>query len=212
MTPGPALPGPTRRPLARARGGAESGLYPRLLGPGWDRLAPAVRRAHADGDVLVGIGTFGVAHGVGRLARLLAGCGAVPPASDACPVRVTIRRHGLEERWHRRLAGTRLVTVQRAAPDGLLAERLGALELVFRLSVVDGALVYRQVAAMLRLGPFRPRLPARLAPRVAARERPDDDGISTNVAVEITLPTGGLLLAYRGRVRWAASRAGAARR
>ena len=153
--------------------------------------------------MLVGIGTFTVCNGIGRLARLLTRCRAVPPAADACPIRVTIRRRGAEEHWLRRLGEARLVTVQRGLAGGLLAERLGGLELLFRLAVEDGALDYRQVGLVLRLGRHRARLPNWLAPCVAAHERPDADGISTNVAVEVTTPAGGLLFSYRGRVRWA---------
>lgn len=180
------------------------GLYPQLLGPRWHALASAVRRAHVGGDVLVGIGSFGVHHGSGLLARLLARAGGIPPASASAPVRVTIRRRGHAEHWDRHLAGARLVTVQRAASGGLLAERLGALEFRFELTVADGALVYRQVSLALRLGSLRLRVPHRLALQVRARERPDDDGISTNVAVVVCAPGDSLLFSYRGRVRWAA--------
>ena len=194
------------RPAVRAaRDIAGHGLYRRLLGPRWDALGPAVRRAHADGGELVGVGTFVVEHGVGPLVRLLVGCNAAPPISDACPVRVTVRPSGRGELWHRQLAAMRLVTVQRADARGVLIERLGPLEFRFRLAVADGELVYRQVGLELRLGRARFRVPNRLAPRVSAQERADADGISTNVSVVVTTPAGALLFSYGGRVRWAAS-------
>ena len=201
------LPSARRDGCPPAETESRSGLYPRLLGADWHALAPAVRRAHADGARLVGIGSFSVRHGSNLLARLMARAGGIPPASEAAPVRVTIRRRGGTEHWQRHLAGAQLVTVQRALAGNLLAERLGtrpvSLELRFELSVEESALIYHQVGQVLRLGPVSVRVPHRLALRVTARERPDEDGISTNVAVVVCGPGNSLLFSYRGRVRWA---------
>nr|MBA2448629.1 DUF4166 domain-containing protein [Chloroflexota bacterium] len=122
--------------------------------------------------------------------------------AEAAEVRLLVDRRGSVERWHRIIGGVPLVTVQRATPGGLLAERLGPLELRFRLAAVGAALVYRQVGLVVRLGTFCLRLPWWISPRVAAREGPADGPSRTRVAVEVTAPTGGLLFSYEGNVQW----------
>jgi hypothetical protein len=110
------------------------------------------------------------------------------------------------ERWHRVFGGRPLVTHQSEAPGGLLAERLGILEFRFRLVAQNGALLFRQEALALRLGALRVPLPDCISPIVAAREGPvvesDGAGDVTSVDVRVTTPSGALLFAYRGTVRW----------
>jgi hypothetical protein len=180
------------------------GLYPRLLGAGWDDVDPAVRRAHAEGTVLHAEGVLRVRHGTGRLTRLILCAARVPPPSDAAVVRVSVSRRGPVERWHRTIEGKPLVTVQRAGPGGLLVERLGILELRFRLAVAGGAVTFRQMGLAVRLGRLRLPVPGWLSPRVAAREGPADGPDRTSVAVEVSAPTEGLLFSYQGSVRWRA--------
>ena len=102
------------------------------------------------------------------------------------------------EIWRREFGANRLVTEQQAV-DGYLAESFGLVWLLFRLSVEDGALVYRQVRAWLQWGPVRVPLAAGLAPRVTARESGSDDG--TRVFVEVKLPGVGPLITYQGDIR-----------
>jgi hypothetical protein len=93
----------------------------------------------------------------------------------------------------------RFETEQRAA-DGLLVERIGRIELRFRLVVDAGALVFRQQGAELCLGRLRLRLPRWLAPTVSARAWRDAEGGSLRVAVEVCVPLVGRVLAYTGRL------------
>jgi hypothetical protein len=79
----------------------------------------------------------------------------------------------------------------------LLGEQVGIVELHFQLEAVDGALVYRQVSAKLRLGPLAVPLPKFLRPRVEAREIADGPG-RTRVAVLLTMPLIGWLISYDG--------------
>src|SRR5262249_60267975 len=103
--------------------------------------------------------------------------------------------------WHRTFAGRPLVSYQPARPDGLLAERMGAQELRFRLSAVDGGLVYQSVSAALCLGPLRLPLPHGSTPWVSAWEKPGDAAHAVNVHVEVRLPLVGTLLVYEGRIQ-----------
>jgi hypothetical protein len=175
-----------------------AGLYARLLGPAWHGLGEAVRRLHQGGAAVRAAGVFRVGRGASGPARLLARLAGLPAAGEAVDVRLTVvpRRGG--EEWRRTFAGRPLVSRQRAAPDGLLAEGMGPLELWFRLEAAGGALHYHTQAASLLLGPLRIPLPARLAPRVSAWERPLGDPRRLAVGVEVRLPTGELLVSYEG--------------
>ena len=184
----------------------ETRLYPKLLGAAWREVAPAVRRAHTDDSLTHAEGIFQVSRARGRLLGRLLDLAQVPRSSTAAPVRLTVRYRGLVERWHRTFDGRALATVQSVAPGGLMAERAGVLEIQSRVNVRDGVLVYRHVGLTLRLGRLRVPLPDWLSIKVAGREGPADPGDDprphTQVDVRVTGPTGGLLFAYRGTVRW----------
>ena len=186
----------------RTGSGSRLGLYPRLLGTSWCELDPAVRDAHADAAVARAVGSFRIRHGTGRLGRLLLRAARVPPPADAADVQLLVRRRGSVEWWHRRFGGAPLVTVQREGANGLLIERLGPVELRFRLVAVGGTLVYRQVGLAVRVGPFGLRLPRWISPQVTAREGPAGGPGQTHLAVEVAAPTGGLLFSYEGSIRW----------
>jgi hypothetical protein len=183
--------------------GSRLGLYPRLLGPAWDRLDQSVRSAHAEGTTLQATGVLRVRHGPGRLTRLLLRAVHLPPPAEAVEVRLLVNRRGSVERWQRRFGAASLVTVQREGPDRLLIERLGVLEFRFRLAVVGGALVYRSVRLAVWLGPFRLPLPRRISPRILAREGPADGPDQTGLTVEAITPAGDLLFSYEGNIHWA---------
>jgi hypothetical protein len=171
-----------------------------LLGASWDRLAEPVRRFHGEGEIVRAAGTFRVRHGGGRLGRWLTRLAGLPAAGEAVDVRLVVVPRGPCEEWRRTFAGRPLVTLQQAGPGSLLVERMGLLELRFRLEAVAVALVYHPAGASLRLGPLRVPLPGRLAPRVSAREGPAERCDGIQVTVEIRVPLLGVLVAYEGTV------------
>ena len=174
-------------------------LYPRLLGESWAELHPAVRRAHLESGPIRGTGSFQIGLGRTGWARLLARLLRLPPAAQDLATRLSVTRSLDEEIWSRTFGEHRVVTRQREASGGLLAERFGILELRLRLSVVEGGLDYRQVGAALRLGVLGLPLPRWMAPRVTARERPAGaDSRSTQVEVQVALPAVGDLISYSG--------------
>ncbi|MGI8749522.1 MAG: DUF4166 domain-containing protein [Thermoleophilaceae bacterium] len=173
-------------------------LYPQLLGPSWHELAAPVRRTHLDGASLSAAGRFRVRHGAGRLGRLLAWLLRVPPATEAASIRLLVTPLGRGERWERSFDGAPLISTQRES-GGRLVERIGPLELCFRLEVRGGALLYRQAGAALSAGPLAVSLPRVLAPRVEAREEPEGTE-RTRVSVAVTVPWIGLLVSYSGYI------------
>jgi hypothetical protein len=79
-----------------------------------------------------------------------------------------------------------------------LAERLGCLEFWFRLRVIERTLDFRHTGTAGVLGPLRVPLPRWLSPRITAREWAGLEEGSLQVAVRISLPLIGLLMAYEG--------------
>jgi Domain of unknown function (DUF4166) len=113
-------------------------LYPRLLGPAWLDLHPAIRWLHLTGGVATG--RFEFHHGRGLAARLTCWALRLPSSAMMLEGRLAIARDAESERWARTFGRRLLVTIQRGLPDGTLAERFGALEFRFHLRVVEGAL------------------------------------------------------------------------
>ena len=173
-----------------------AGLYERLVGEGWGGLDERVRRFHLCRS---GAGMFAVRRGDGRIARVVARLMGLPVGGEAVPLLLSVEPHDSGERWRRTFDGKEFVTEQSEDAARLLAERMGPFELLFRLSVEEGALAYRHEGALLRVRRLRVRLPRLLAPRVEAWERADESGVRVSVCV--TAPLVGLLIRYEGLVK-----------
>jgi hypothetical protein len=177
---------------------SSSGLYPKLLGPSWPDLDVAIQRLHDSGEAVHAVGLFQVRHGSDKLARMIARLARLPAAGKAVDIRlqVTARKDG--EEWRRTFAGRPLVSMQSDRGAGLLVERLGIVEMRFRLEVAGGALNYQTVSAALRLGSLRIPIPRRLCPCVTACERAVGDMNQIHVSVDVTFSLIGRLIAYDG--------------
>ena len=176
-----------------------SGLYPKLLGDSWRDLDQAVRRLHSCDAPVNAVGTFQIWQGSNWFARALARQARLPGAGEAVNVRLYISVRGDAEEWRRFFADKPFVTLQSARDGGLLAERVGRVELRFRLNVVGGALTYQSVSAALCLGAWRVSLPRWCTPQVTACERVTAEG-DLDVSVDVHLPRLGCLVAYHGRL------------
>lgn len=175
-------------------------LYPRLLGESWDNVHHAIQRLHGDGKPVHATGTFRVQRGQGGLVRFMAWVGGLPAAGDAVALELIVTPHKGTEEWRRMFAGRPMVSVQRARPNGVLAERAGPLELRFQLAVRDHAIHYGFHRALLCLGPIRIPLPKWLSPHAEASETPATDD-EVQVRVELRLPMLGRMIAYDGMVK-----------
>jgi hypothetical protein len=143
-----------------------------------------------------------VRRGTGAAARLLARLLGLPPGGEAVPLRLSIEPlEGGGERWRRTFDGRDFVTEQREHAGGLLAERAGPFETLFRVAAEGGALAYRSEVTSLRAGRLRLRLPRSLAPRVEASERASPRGAGVLVSVRVTAPLVGALIEYEGLVK-----------
>lgn len=177
----------------------EAGLYERIVGDRWHRLDEPVRRLHERAGRQCFEGDFEVSGASGLVARALKRLFGMPSNGQDVRVRLEVKPSeggGHFEYWHRTFGGRAFVTEQWDGGCGMLAERAGPLELLFRVGELNGALVYRSARALLRLGPVRLPLPRLLAPRVDAHERGVPGGVSVYVCANA--PLIGPLIAYKG--------------
>ena len=173
-------------------------LYERLSGPTWHQLSETVRKAHRGTGSLRARGVFRVQHGQSSLARLLAFLLRLPSPAEATDVQLNVTASERGESWERTFGNRRLVTLQSKAPDNLLAERFGPIEIRFRLHPQAEGLSYLQQGVALCFGRLRVPLPTWLAPQVHAFERAVDATARTHVSVSISLGPLGLLVRYEG--------------
>ena len=193
---GPALTRPKRAPSSAIL--RQMPLYRELIGPAWDGLGEALRRLHASDGPVRAAGQSVVEVGETRALRLLRQLLGFPAAADSAEIRLEILPEAGGERWRRRFGEVRVESWEERAGD-LLAERFRGVELRFRLRVEGAGLRFEQTVTALRLGPLRLPLPARLAPRVEARDDPGHGPAEIRFAVRITL-AGRRLLRYAGAV------------
>jgi hypothetical protein len=170
-------------------------LYPSVLGPDWNGLPPIVRRLHEPGSAT---GPFSIRRGAGPLSALIGWLCRFPAAGESVPTRLVVRQEGEVQHWERTFGGHSLGTVQRALEAGRMGEKLGPVECVFRLRVVEGGLAYEQVAAWLCVGPWRLPLPRLLAPRIEGLVTEAAPGMKVRVRIGTAFT--GWLLTYEGLV------------
>src|SRR5215468_3545115 len=179
-----------------------SGLYPKLLGASWSDLDSAIQRLHDSDGTVRAVGVFQVRHGTSRLARILARLARLPAEGEAVDVRLEVTSQEKSEEWRRTFAGRPLVSTQSYRPDGrldgVMVERMGIVELRFRLEVVGGAINYHTVGAAVRFGSLHVPLPHWLSPCVTAWERAVGDMNQIHVSVNVTFPLLGRLISYEG--------------
>jgi hypothetical protein len=185
--------------MAHQSSRAPGPLYARLLGASWLQLAEPVRFIHTTESPVRARGRLQIAHGRGRLARLLAQLLRLPRASAAVRTRLAVTARADGEQWLRTFDDRRLDTRQYEAGEGDLAERIGVLEFRFRLEVLEGSLLFEQLEAALLFGSVRLRVPAAWAPRVEAREDPAG-AHQIHIHVRVTLPAVGPVLTYDGTI------------
>jgi hypothetical protein len=170
-------------------------LYAGVLGSGWEGLPSRLRRLHEEGAAT---GSFTIRRGRGPLAALACWLCGFPAAGEDVPTRLRVRQDGELQYWERSFGGHPLVTVQRAWPEGLLGERLGPMECVFRLRASAQGIAYEQVGTWLCLGSWRLPLPRLLGPRIEALATEVPEGMRAWVKVGSALA--GWLLTYEGVV------------
>jgi hypothetical protein len=177
-------------------------LYPRIIGEHWPELPERLRRSFEVTSEVRTSGRFCVRWGDRALSRWLARWGGLPRADESVAVELTVTPDAGGETWKRRFGTDELVTHQ-WEESGRLAERAGALELRFRLTVSNGRILFHQEKARLRARGVRFPLPGWISPRVKASVWEDE---TIQVSVEVSFPGLGLLCSYQGSLDWMEAR------
>jgi hypothetical protein len=166
------------------------------LGDSWDDLPPIVQRLHESCDAW---GLFEIERGSGPAATLLCWLSGIPRPGTRVSTRLTVREGPQSFIWTRRFGEDSLVTEQRAIARGIIAERLGMIECIFRPEAKGEGLDYQQTGASLCTGSLRLPLPRVLWPRVEGRAQ--GRGETMDVEVVVSAPFVGKLVRYYGAVR-----------
>src|SRR5438477_195345 len=124
--------GPRARLLHRQDGQGRLGAF-EVTRPSGVGCGVKVVSVGDDVTVMRGVGSFDVRHGTTLAARVLARLLGLPAAGVGVSTRLVVTRTRGVERWYRTFAGRDFVTEQRRTASGLMAERAGAFELLFRL-------------------------------------------------------------------------------
>lgn len=170
-------------------------LFRSVLGPAFEALPAEIRALHCALAERRWSGVADVERGGNPLARLVCRLVGFPPAGNAVPVTVTVRREAGREVWRRRFAGAsfRSVLGPAGAPgDGRIRERFGPLSFVIALRAGPRGLRY-PVESGAFLGIPIPRC---LLPRSETAETAEAGRFRFDVA--LGLPFAGLLVRYRG--------------
>lgn len=171
-------------------------LYPTLLGSAWSALPPVVRRLHQEGTAR---GRVTIEGGRNWPARLLAQILGFPPAGREVETRLLIERRGEEQVWSRRFGEHTMVSRQGLRARGLLGERFGSFECLFRLRPTPLGIDYDLVGVGLALAGRRILLPRLLAPHGTARTWAEEDAMGLDAS--ISMPLLGRILRYHGLVK-----------
>jgi hypothetical protein len=175
-------------------------LYPRLLGSVWDSLGSGVRDIHRGGSESRLSGTFEIQASTTKLGRLLCTLARLPTCSGTTRCDVLVEASATSERWSRLLGTWRFASTQ-LEEGGFLVERIGALDLRFRLGEERAGIRFTQVGACLRVFGLRVRIPRIFAPTVLAFELPGSDARAALIDITLKAPFVGMLVRYHGEVR-----------
>jgi hypothetical protein len=168
-------------------------LYRRVVGEGFDRLHPVLRRFHESPQGGRGAGVFRVQRAPGRWHNLVADAMGLPQQADAVRVELNVVPCGGGERWLRTFDGRPLRTRQ-SRRGRLLVEEEGPVAFGLEVAEADGGMTFRTRKVWVCGLP----VPAAWVPAVAADVVPDDAGWTVDVTVQV--PLLGLLVRYGGRL------------
>jgi hypothetical protein len=186
--------------------GVAGALYPFLMGADWTALDGSVQRFHGAVCDRGASGQFQIRRGRGRAARLLAFLLGLPVEGRDVATQLAVEYRPPSssqspgtETWRRNFAGQILSSTQYARGEKILAERFRTVELAFRLSADNGALLFESLGTAFAIGRLRLGLPSFLCARVHGRVTSvEGSSHRLHVSVEFELPLVGPVLSYEG--------------
>lgn len=167
-------------------------IYQQILGENFSSLPATIRTLHSLHGQTVYTGRTDILRGHNPLARFYALVTSLPPAMSDAPTRLEFLTNPHRETWHRNFGGKRMSSTL-TCRNGLLCERLGAVQFRFELQATAGEIHW--IIRSVRLLGLLP-LPARWFRGVHCREREAHGRYE--FLVEAALPLVGLLIRYEG--------------
>jgi hypothetical protein len=168
-------------------------LYQRILGDGFDRLAPEVQAFHRLQGRHVLHGAVETRGPRTPAARLIGRCLGTPMQTTSGPLHFEIDAAPDRETWTRHFP-TQSMTSTLRLQSGTMVEDLGAATLSYDLVEVNGRLTMK----LRQLTFFALPCPDWLRPQVITEER--GDGGRYCFKVEASVPGVGLVVAYEGHL------------
>ena len=185
----------TRLPRAEASAivGSRVALFPRLLGPSFEKLHATVRELHR-GSSGSWQGTASVTRGRGWLVALACRIARLPPSMQDAPLRFELRTDADQEVWTRWFGDSPPMASRLRADQWHLVEHLGPARVRFALHEAGGALHW-EADSLQVLGVPLPRFAFELLARISALEGHYHFAIVARVAGL------GMLIRYEGVLR-----------
>jgi len=173
-------------------------VFKRILGTDFQRLPPAVQRAHGNTELRLS-GQADITNYLGWFGKVFCWIMGFPASGTGVPVRVdfTPGADGTVH-WRRDFAGRRYKSDFSAGIGknaGKLIETMGVITAIFALELHGDRLRFEIVGSKF-LGIV---LPKRLSPTCIAYESEEDGGFMFDIT--IILPLVGRLIAYQGVIR-----------
>lgn len=162
----------------------------------WD--AGAALRLHRPSAAWRASGILRVRRARGLVGMLVGRCLGLPAEAPAAETELGVEPTARGIQWTRQFGPRQLKTTQHFDADAVLIERVGRLELRFRLVTRREWLVFVQVGAALQLGCRRLPLPRWAAPLVAGGVRCSARLDRLEVRIRLRMPLIGELLRYAG--------------
>ena len=166
-------------------------LYARLLGPAFERLAPALKSIHDARAMKLYVGRCDIRGGDSWIARTIARLAGLPLARTDVPVEITINATAGSEDWLRKF-GTQRMQSRLVDRNQCLEERLGPMVLTFALTAQPDRILWTLQSARLALFP----LPMTWLLRCAAAETIHDGRYGFDATAHVRGI--GLIVHYKG--------------
>lgn len=169
-------------------------LFPKVLGPAFAQLDPAVRRSHQIYGVRRLSGTAQITRGAGIWPSVLAKLFGFPKAANDVPVTVTKSATPKGERWTRAF-GDQVFHSHLSQGQNGMTETFGPFTFDLGLHVENGHLCFPVTAGRC----FGVPMPRMFLPQSDAKEADVDGAFTFDVALKAPL-TGQLIVRYQGRL------------
>jgi hypothetical protein len=182
--------------------GSHTALFPRELGPNYQKLPQIIKDIHDVQDEVKAAGKAEIHRGKNIFADMAGWCFHLPPSGSDVPVKVCFKKEGEGEILSRNFNGKVFSSAfTPAAGDGMMTERFGPFKFLLYLDCHEKGIDFN--LKKIWVFGWLP-IPLFFGPKITAYERAA--GPIYHFDVEITLPIIGRIIHYRGTLKMMAER------